>query len=152
MCPRWSDHVVVACVVWPAVRLGSIWFFIPFQIRLLASWIPRACWCPTHGVMISYKWSSLDGQRQRVPELLTMASRWKRLEEDLCWNRPSCSPDDPIGQETELNWTEHVNIVINTPPVVVAVVVVFLIAAAAAGRCGSGGFRVPPSSLCFLCC
>ena len=58
-------------------------------------------------------WSAeemLDGQIQvltslLMPELLTMAScrnDWKRISAES----PTCSSDDPMGQETELDWTE----------------------------------------------
>ena len=56
-------------------------------------------------------WSTeemLDGQHQRVdiPTHARTAHKrllQKRLKEDLLLNLPSCFPDDPIGQGTELN-------------------------------------------------
>ena len=44
------------------------------------------------------EWASLP-----MPEPLTMASCRKRLEENLLLNRLSRTPDDPIGQWTDLN-------------------------------------------------
>ena len=40
------------------------------------------------------------GTERWMPELLTSKKK-KRQEEDSLLNRPSCPPDDPIGQGTE---------------------------------------------------
>ena len=55
-------------------------------------------------------WSAeemLDGRRQRVDILSHAAAAHNGLsqktEKVFLLNRPSCPPDDPIGQETKLN-------------------------------------------------
>ena len=60
-------------------------------------------------------WSAkkmLAGQHQRVaiPAYARTVHKGllqKRLEEDLCWIVVHVPHDDPIGQGTELNWTER---------------------------------------------
>ena len=56
----------------------------------------RKCWMDN-----IKQWTSLP-----MPELLTRAYCKKKSGRGSLRNRPSCPPDDPIGQGTDLNWTD----------------------------------------------